>query len=211
MLSRFQFIVCFTCLIIVPYFIESKHHYDEDPSESLKKHEVNLETLISNLLAQNQNQNQPIPNRDKKSYPNDDDQPLVNHGRKSYFERDNSQSGCQSASGQSKMYAESNIMIDSKTSVKNGAIFLQVEKIELSTAKGSLTELHDGCMKACCLNEDGCDTSLLSLKLGEVNLKEFIFYTILSIELHFVSLSLYFQSKKNVIFPALGRLQMLLV
>lgn len=69
-----------------------------------------------------------------------------------------------------KFKQESNVIVDSKASVRNGAeLLLPIRYIEPSTAKKGLNALQDSCMKQCC-DEAGCDTSLLSMALGAVRI-----------------------------------------
>lgn len=116
-----------------------------------------LETLLDNYLTSEMR-------RDKKSRNNENENaPLSSHGRKSFFESPTSSTTCSI----SNMRVESNVMVDSKSSLKNGARFLRVDRVSLGTSK-KLSDLHESCSKICCEDEDGCDTALLSLKLGEV-------------------------------------------
>jgi hypothetical protein len=69
-----------------------------------------------------------------------------------------------------KFKQESNVIVDSKSSTKNGAELLYpVRYIEQGTAKKGLNALQDSCMNLCC-QEDGCDTALLSMTLGTVRI-----------------------------------------
>lgn len=135
----------------------------QDDTEDTLSQEEYLKEMIGNYLDKTGDQlTAVIPNRDKKSRPTDQE-PLSQHSRKNFFAADSST--CQA----SNMLPESNVMVDSKMSISNGAVFLHVEKIGMgSLAKSSLKELHMSCARVCCENEDGCDTALLSLKLGEV-------------------------------------------
>ncbi|RNA24532.1 Low-density lipo receptor-related 11 [Brachionus plicatilis] len=102
--------------------------------------------------------------RREKKYESDTE-PLLDHGRKS----DPTQPSCQSHMS----LFESNRMIDTKTSVKNGAKFLGVDKIE-PAAQFSLKELQDACVKMCC-STDFCDTGMLSLVHGQNGYRCYMF------------------------------------
>lgn len=92
-------------------------------------------------------------------------EPLTNHRRKSApvdSVTDERASRCYNA-----MSIESNKIIDSSASTKNGAVFLSVEKISILSSQFSLKEVQQRCMQHCC-DSGECDSSLLSLKMGQV-------------------------------------------
>ena len=105
--------------------------------------------------------------RQKKSRNDEDERPLMKHSRKNYFGGESSSSSsCQL----SDMKVEANVMVDSKSSTANGARYLRTEKIQSGSGsdKISLIQMREQCGRMCCEDEDGCDTALLSLQLGEV-------------------------------------------
>lgn len=90
--------------------------------------------------------------------------PLLQHERKNFRDNQINQDVCKV-----KMFAEENKMIDSKLSIKNGGKYLTVEKIQTTDSTMSMNLLQEKCKDLCC-DDERCDTSLLSLKLGEVSI-----------------------------------------
>jgi hypothetical protein len=141
------------------------HHWDTwNPKlETIEKYlEKELRQLPTNTDF--------VPNRSKKNkkYNNlDESTPLIDQQRKTGDDL-NSDDTCSS-----KFVTEKNVMIDSKTSVKKGAVLLNVEKIQ-HQSRYSLKELEKSCMKLCC-STDECDSSILSLKLGEEGYRCYLF------------------------------------
>jgi hypothetical protein len=140
--------------------------------------------------------------RDKKSrdksasgYNNDEkvkeNEPLLSHRRKNFFnngvgygdERLLEQNAASIDNKQtclSTTITQSNMIIDTRTSLKNGAHFLGYDFITPSTATATINGLQQNCMLKCC-EEDGCDTALLSMILSEVLKQDIIFTFKLSI------------------------------
>jgi hypothetical protein len=101
------------------------------------------------------------------SYNNEDgeeDKPLPNHRRKTFLNQQAEPSVCEPK----KPKVEVNFIIDIKTSEAKGAKMLGVDFIDESRAKGNVNGLFEGCMEKCC-ETNGCDTALLSLKIGKVD------------------------------------------
>jgi hypothetical protein len=152
----------------VPAEIHANRHAHDNDHVSVDA-SSDLENVIRNYFDQQllEADAQYLPIREKKSRADvgGESSPLLSHGRKSFENAAIEETLCAS-----RMVAETNRMIDSKASVDNGAKFLQVEKIKSSAgskAAASLKELNEACTALCCANEDGCDTALLSLKLGD--------------------------------------------
>ena len=122
-----------------------------------------------------------IDKRSKKSKNYDSESetsPLKDHGRKGgadfqNLNSDDTQSDSR-FSCSSKFETQKNMMIDSKMSVKHGATLIEVEKIPPKPDQ-TLTQLEASCMKLCC-ETDQCDSSILSLKLGDVRIFIWISY-----------------------------------
>ena len=101
-------------------------------------------------------------------------EPLPSHRRKGSedFLNANTGGGAQGsdkATCGARFDTQKNMMIDTKESTKNGASLITVEKIPFKTdTKNMLTSLVNGCMNMCC-ETDQCDSSLLSLKIGDVS------------------------------------------
>jgi hypothetical protein len=102
--------------------------------------------------------------RNKRPKAEEEQAPLPSHSRKTFNPpSENDREGqCRS-----RISVESNKIIDSKASTDNGAAFLGVEKIPLSTSRNSINLVQDSCIEQCC-NTEECDNALLSLKLGKV-------------------------------------------
>ena len=145
------------------------HHWDTwNPKvETIEKYlEKELKELPVNAEI--------IENRSKKNKNYDSNaeaKPLKDHRRKGgdeFQDQANNESPApDKLTCSSKFDTQKNMMIDSKASVKNGASLISVEKIPPKEDL-KLTELEKGCMKLCC-ETDECDSSILSLKLGDVS------------------------------------------
>lgn len=120
-----------------------------------------LEEVVKEFLEQIETEG----NFEREKKFQSDTQPLIDHRRKS----DPKEPSCQTH----MTLFESNRMIDSKSSIKNGAVFLGVEKIEPSS-EFSLKELQDSCVKMCC-SSDSCDTAMLSLIHGQSGYRCYMF------------------------------------
>jgi hypothetical protein len=67
-----------------------------------------------------------------------------------------------------KFKKEQNVIVDSKASVNNGAeLMMPIRYITPEMASKGLNAMHDACMQICC-ETAGCDTALLSTKVGLV-------------------------------------------
>lgn len=166
MKPRLVFLIAIICLII------SNAHSAHNPLTDDEK----IETILGELLEKTNNDLDDAQfTRDKKARPinsnNEDQQPLSSHGRKTFLSASQSTSMCETSAS---MIIETDKMLDSKASVTNGALYLMVEKIDSTNGKLSVNELHQSCARACCENEDGCDTALLSLEPGRVCCISFI-------------------------------------
>jgi hypothetical protein len=145
------------------------HHWDTwNPKvESIEKY---LEKELNQLPINTEI----IENRSKKNKnydSNSETQPLKDHRRKGgedFQDLANVAPTTNKLTCSAKYDIQKNMMIDSKTSVKNGAILITVEKIPPKEDL-KLTELENSCMKLCC-ETDECDSSILSLKLGDVSI-----------------------------------------
>lgn len=66
----------------------------------------------------------------------------------------------------SKFKQETNVIVDSKASIKNGAeLLMPIRYVSKETAEKGHTAMHDACMQVCC-ETNTCDTALLSMKVG---------------------------------------------
>ena len=120
------------------------------------------------FIASNQNTDAQADyfNREKKAKNAEDEvSPLLSHGRKTIVQGPTQSD--QMSTCFSRMSIEPNKMIDSRQSIQNGAEFLGVEKINSGSNK--LNDIQNSCIELCCSTEE-CDSSLLSLKLGQVNI-----------------------------------------
>lgn len=140
--------------------------------------ENDFEKLLHMLQKEEQNEQELpqddefIPVKSKKSKNNrleesEETAPLADHVRKN---KEHLSDQLESLSVRDVCKKNMNIqpkrIIDSKISVSNGAKFLGIEKIPLEIGS-KLSELQDACVDLCCANEN-CDSSLLSLKDGNV-------------------------------------------
>ena len=67
-----------------------------------------------------------------------------------------------------KFKKETNVIVDSKASVNNGAeLMMPIRYITPEIASKGPNAMHDACMQICC-ETTGCDTALLSTKVGLV-------------------------------------------
>lgn len=162
-------------LLVLVYLISAVSSSDT----GLLSDEDKLKKILDDLLATTSNDDLEDTTqfrRDKKARPSeqsaDEQKPLSSHGRKTFLpdpsgrSSSSSSSMCDSSYG---MVIETDKMIDTKDSVANGGVYLKVEKIDSgSTNQIALNELQKTCARACCENQDGCDTALLSLEPGRV-------------------------------------------
>lgn len=153
---------------------KQNNQVDSNRQISEKELQELLKYVDYNNRFENENsQNLGIPLREKKNkivdsglQESSETSPLTSHRKKGFF---NVKEQVEADTCVARMNSyEANKIIDSKLSIKNGAQFLKVEKIFLKTPEYSLNELQETCIKQCCSSSEPCDTSLLSLKLGEV-------------------------------------------
>lgn len=144
----------FGCLAAYSYSIEGPEMYE-------LRSKSNLEETAKELIDQ---VDVGSNFRRAKKYQSGN-QPLLDHMRKS----DPKEPNCKTH----LTLFESNRMIDSKKSLKNGAKFISVEKINPGQ-EFSLKELQDLCVDMCCSN-DLCDTAMLSLIHGENGYRCYMF------------------------------------
>jgi hypothetical protein len=125
-------------------------------SEGITNNEYQLNQLINSIDNQ-ENSNQFIPNRDKKSKYQD-----------SNFNFQNDYNTNKQTSCAKKFKHETNVIIDTTNSIKKGALLLGTEYISKETASLDLNSLQNNCISMCCENSQ-CDAALLSMKMGLVN------------------------------------------
>ena len=131
--------------------------------------QAHIEEALDEYLKENRNDQQSIyiPPRNKKSKDifkekEEENLPLENHRKKSGITNEKGENLC---SAQFKL--EANVIIDSKKSIDNGAKMISIQLISREKAAEGLNKLRESCMDECC-NVDGCDSALLSMRLGQV-------------------------------------------
>ncbi len=163
----------FILMILVSIFkcVQQYKHTNEFDSidDSLKK--AQIEEALDKYFNENSSEQQSIyiPPRNKKSKDifkekQEEESPLENHRKKSGIKNVKSGNLC---SAQFKL--EANVIIDSKKSIDNGAKMISIEQINKEKAAEGLNKLQESCMDKCC-NVDGCDSALLSMRLGQVHI-----------------------------------------
>ena len=162
-----------------------------DSSDNSNKDELSHEELAELVHYLEKHDYDELFRRDKKNKKNkqeewkEENAPLSNHGRKTSLNENqyDPRSNCYNS-----ISIESNKIIDSKTSIQNGAAFLGVDFIKQSSSNNlALSELQNNCIKMCC-DSNGCDNSLLSLKEGPViiNFANFVYVLYLGIRFKFL-------------------------
>jgi hypothetical protein len=104
--------------------------------------------------------------RNKRPNPEVAAAPLESHVRKTSL-YNNQEQNQEAAQCRNRIIIDPDTIIDSKASTERGAVFLGIEKIPHDSNTFSLNQIQESCIQQCC-NTEGCDNSLLSLKLGTV-------------------------------------------
>jgi hypothetical protein len=148
------------------YQTNQKNNYPSNPNYEYTKQVSNEE--LRQLVNQLNSHESPSSYFSRNKRPNVEaaSARLESHGRKTSLYNNPNQND-ETSQCRSRISIEPDKIIDSKASTERGARFMGVEKIALTSNKFSLTEIQETCIEHCC-NTEGCDSSLLSLKLGAV-------------------------------------------
>lgn len=162
--------------------VNNNNNQFSDISESKLTEEEFQKLFVKILQEKIESDSLIIPNRVKKGkfkqsnhdFSTDSEsetEPLANHRRKTFVDTDELASKIDNSKKKqfcsTNMLIEPNKIIDTKNSVANGAILISIEMVNPKSISSNINELQESCMDLCC-NSDECDSSLLSLKSGNV-------------------------------------------